>query len=68
MEDARVAYQMSPDNPTDSLCLSLGAVARLRVFDPKKLEDPILHRIPNRMLEERLRAYNHANKVVESPS
>jgi hypothetical protein len=35
---------------------SLGAIAKLVISDPQKLEDSIIHRIPNRMLVERLKA------------
>lgn len=49
----------------DPFCLSLGSVARLRVSNPKKLENPVLHLIPSRMLEERLRAENRVNEVQE---
>ena len=36
--------------------ISLGAIARLVISDRTKLKDPILHRVPSRMLEERMKA------------
>jgi hypothetical protein len=34
--------------------MTLGAMAELKVKDPKVLNDPIMHRIPTRMQIERI--------------